>query len=192
MEAVLGLSRADPLQVSSIQDGEGILNGRAQGKRIFEHIVRHLDQLPSEVVLPLNFSGVQFLDISCADEIIGRLITRIRSGELGGKFILIQNADGTVEENIRAALDLRDPRLCCPLEDAGRTRIIGTISEELRETYELALRKGTMTTHDLHGQIAGLKLTAASNRLITLERMGLLYKVPADRGGRQFVYQAVG
>lgn len=193
--AVLGLNKVAPLQLSALRtgadtaNGRTLLNGRPVGKQIFETLIHEIDKLPSETVLPLSFRDVGFLDISCADEIVCRLITRIKTGELGGKFVILQDVDETVLENLEAAL--KEKKLCCLLEDGSRPRIIGEISNELRETYELSVRKGIMTTNELRHQITDLKLNAASNRLVRLEEMGLLYKVGTERGGRIFTYQAV-
>ncbi|MEQ1882143.1 MAG: hypothetical protein ABL878_14360 [Burkholderiales bacterium] len=195
MEAVLGLSRVVPVSVSALHteaDAGGnpaLLNGRVAGKQIFEKIIRHLDHQQSEIVLPLDFQGITFLDISCADEIICRLVARIKARELGGKFIILMNVDDTVRENVEAAL--KEKKLCCLIDEGDKTRICGVISDELRETYDLAVRKSTITTSQLQDWVSNLKLNAASNRLVRLEEMGLLYKVGAERSGRIFTYQAV-
>lgn len=195
MEAVLTLRRESPLGVLATSE-QKILNGREIGARLFDKIVRQLEQLRSECVVPLSFNGIEFLDYSCADEFLGRLVRRIRSGELEGKFVVIQEASVSVLENIEMALKERD--YCCPvLDDAGRIHIVGKVSEPLLRTYRFALERRTVTTGDVqeHFRHENLATSAASNRLVALCKMGLLYKVqegPSDHGGRQYVYEAVG
>lgn len=187
VEAVLGLNRAAPLLVISLGEPGKTLNGRARGKEFFEKIVHRMDELPADTVLPLSFAQVEFLDVSCADEIVCRLAKRIGSGELRSKFFVLMDLDETVKENIKVALEAAD--LSWPYDDNGRIELLGRLSQPLRETYELALHKGVITTHELQRTFAGLKLTAASNRLVSLEKAGLLYRI--SETGRQYTYQAV-
>ena len=44
-------------------------------------------------VTPLDFSNVTFMDVSCADEMLNKLIMRIRSGELGGRYVTVRGAN---------------------------------------------------------------------------------------------------
>ena len=195
MEANQVLKRAAPLGIVGLA-GADILNGRPAGVQVFEQVIRHLQSLPAEQILPLDFQGVKFLDYSCADEIFGKVLARINRGELEGKFVVIQNASETVLENIGMALRERD--LCCPaLDGEGTIRVAGKISDPLLRTYKLALERRTVTTGDVgeHFRQENLATSAASNRLVALGKMGLLYKVeegPSEHGGRQYVYVAVG
>lgn len=166
-----------------------ILNGRDVGARIFEKIVSELRSL-GDVIIPLSFRDVEFLDFSCADEIVCKMLLRIRAGELGSRFVLT-DITGSLLENAEVALNERD--LCCVLREEAVTRVIGKISDPLRETWEFAKKKGIVTTRDVEDHFR-IKTSASSNRLASLERMGLLILTqegPTDRGGRQYTYQAV-
>ena len=61
-----------------------------------------------DAVTPLDFANVSFIDISCADELLCKLLMRIGSGELGNRFTFIQNANDSVRETFEAVLKLRD------------------------------------------------------------------------------------
>ena len=54
--------------------------------------------------MPLDFSDVQFIDISCADEFLTKLLMRIGSGEMGNRYVFIQNANQSVRETLEAVL----------------------------------------------------------------------------------------
>lgn len=194
MVAVLGLGRGAPLQVSElgigreVEGGGKLLNGRQLGQQVFDKIIEHFDHQPPDVVVSLSFQGIVFVDISCADEIACRLMKRIKSGEMQGKFLILTDLEESVREIIAAALDQQD--LCCLAELPGRLEILGRISGELRQTYEFAASKGFVSTGDIQTHFR-LKMSAASNRLVRLEESGLVYRVANERGGRSFTYQAV-
>lgn len=190
----MALQRAPAFEVETVA-GKKILNGREAGVQLFDNTIKYLEGLPTERVVPLSFSGIDFLDFSCADEFLAKILRRIRSGELEGKFIVIKNASETVLENIEIALRERD--CCCPLEDAaGKIRPIGKISDPLSRTYHFSLSRRKITTNDVfeHFKREALALSAASNRLVSLNRMGLLYRVTeasSEHGGKQYIYEAV-
>lgn len=190
MEMDNKLKRAEALAIASIA-GTEVLNGREEGRKIFDKIVQRLESLSVDTLLPISFEGVKFLDYSCADEIICRTVSRIRSRDIDSRFIIIQDASPTVEENILIALTTRET--CCLLERGNKVEVIGKISEPLRETYTFALKKGVVTTGEVEKEF-GLKVSACSNRLATLESMGLIYKVeegPTGRGGKRYLFRVV-
>jgi hypothetical protein len=133
------------------------------------------------------------MDFSCADELMTRVLRRIRSGELGPRFIFLQDLPPSVEENIAAVFAIRD--LVCPkLTKGGQIELLGKIGPELAETYKLAVRNGRITARDVMTIAPDVGISAISNRLAKLQAMGLLVRtkegVP-ESGGRQFVYHAV-
>ena len=60
----------------------GILSGRPKGAELLEALMAHLRDSPEYSAAPLDFSGVSFVDVSCADEMLNKLLLRLRSGEL--------------------------------------------------------------------------------------------------------------
>jgi predicted transcriptional regulator len=104
---------------------------------------------------------------------------------------VLQDLSATVRENIEAALRERD--LCCLSQVEDNIEILGKISEPLRQTFEFARHKGFITTADVEKKFK-LQASAGSNRLSTLEKMGLIYKVeegPTSRGGKQYTFRVV-
>jgi hypothetical protein len=170
-----------------------LLNGRQEGRELAERLLAQLAAGEPDSILPLEFGKVRFMDFSCADELMTRVLRRIRSGELGTRFILLQDLSPSVEENLAAVFALRD--LVCPrLTKGGTIELLGKIGPELAETYHLAVRKGTITARDVTAIAPDVGASAISNRLAKLHTTGLLVRTKegaTEGGGRQFVYQAV-
>jgi hypothetical protein len=185
-----GLKRQKAYEVQGRTD---LLNGRREGHELGERLLAQLAASEPDSILPVTFGKVRFMDFSCADELLTRVLRRIRSGELGTRFILLQDLPPSVEENLAAVCALRD--LVCPkLTKGGKIELLGKIGPELAETYHLAVRKGTITTREVMAIAPTVKISAISNRLAKLQTMGLLVRTEAgaaERGGRQIRYQAV-
>jgi hypothetical protein len=185
-----GLKRQKPHVVAG---GTDLLNGRQEGRELADRLLARLAASEPDSILPADFGKVRFMDFSCADELLTRVLRRIRSGELGTRFILLQDLSPSVEENLAAVFALRD--LVCPrLTKGGKIELLGKIGVELAETYQLAVRKGTITARDVMAIAPDVGNSAISNRLAKLHTMGLLVRTKAGgpaSGGRQFVYRAV-
>lgn len=185
-----GLKRQKP---HAVQGRTDLLNGRREGRALADRLLAHLAASEPDSILPVDFGKVIFMDFSCADELMTRVLRRIRSGELGTRFILLQDISPSVEENLAAVFAIRD--LVCPKRTQGGTiELLGKIGPELTETYQLAVRKGKMTARDVLAIAPDVGISAISNRLAKLQTMGLLVRTQEgapESGGRQFVYQAV-
>ena len=185
-----GLKRQKPYTVEGRTE---LLNGRQEGRELADRLLAQLEASEPDSILPVDFGKVNFIDFSCADELMTRVLRRIKSGELGTRFILLQDIPPSVEENLAAVFAIRD--LVCPrLTKGGKIELLGKIGPELAETYNLAVRKGTITARDVMAIAPDVGISAISNRLAKLQTMGLLVRTkegaPAS-GGRQFIYQAV-
>jgi hypothetical protein len=113
-----------------------------------DRLLAQLAASEPDSILPVDFGKVHFMDFSCADELMTRVLRRIRSGELGTRFILLQDLSPSVEENLAAVCAIRD--LVCPKRTTGgKIELLGKIGPELAETYHLAVRKGTITARDV-------------------------------------------
>jgi hypothetical protein len=185
-----GLKRQKPHAVEGRTD---LLNGRQEGRELADRLLAQLAASEPDSILPVDFGKVSFMDFSCADELMTRVLRRIRSGELGTRFILLQDIPPSVEENLAAVFAIRD--LVCPkLTKGGKVELLGKIGPELTETYKLAVRKGQITARDVMAIAPDVGISAISNRLAKLQTMGLLVRTKEgapESGGRQFVYQAV-
>ena len=64
----------------------GILSGRERGEELLDRLMDHMQSCEPDGVTPLDFSEIAFMDISCADEFLSKLLMRIGSGELGTRY----------------------------------------------------------------------------------------------------------
>ncbi|BDI31496.1 hypothetical protein CCAX7_35470 [Capsulimonas corticalis] len=169
-----------------------ILHGRSPGKAIREIVTEHIEELPANSVLPLDFEGVRFVDYSFSDEFVAKLVKRIAGGDLVGKFVVLYHLSDLVRENIQAALTLRQ-LVAVHQRTNGDVELLGRVNEETLDTFNLARTKGKLTARDL--SIDGnLSITASSNRLSRLTDMGIMARVsniPVEAGGRQYVFSAI-
>jgi hypothetical protein len=142
---------------------------------------------------PFDFSGTKFMDFSCADELVVKLIKRVTGGDLAGRYVILRGLQESVRENIQAALELR--QIVCVYETAkGGPELLGKVNQEIQEAYDLAKEKGRITARDVVEQ-TGKTISASSNRLTRLKELGILVCVTneaVETGERQNVYEPVG
>jgi len=170
----------------------GILSGRDRGEVLLNQLMAFMQTADDDAVTPLDFTNVSFIDISCADELLCKLLMRIGSGELGNRFTFIQNANDSVRETFEAVLKLRDLAALFR-DDEGDIQVLGVLKTPIREALDVVLirKKGTSSefAHALHKNI-----NIACNRLNALQKMGLVCRVrdgSVPGGGRQFFYESI-
>ena len=167
------------------------MSGRDRGKEIREKVAKLIDAAPADRVLPVDFSSVRYLDFSCADELFGKLLSRL-AADLAGRYLVLTGLLPTARENVDAALKLRK-LACVSRMSGGEAEVLGEPPPELLETWKLARDRGALTVKDLVKEF-DIATNAASNRLAKLARLGLIAKVRTEgmeSGGRVFVYECV-
>ena len=170
---------------------EGILSGRNRGDELLDQLTDHLRSTGPDGVTPLDFSRVNFIDISCADECFTKLLLRIGSGEIGSRYVFVRNANESVTETLEAVLKLRGMAALC--ETAEGVRLVGDLKTPIREALEVMLEIKRGTSSEI-AQSLGKNINIACNRLNALQRMGLVCRVKDARvegGGRQFIYESI-
>ena len=60
------------------QAEQGILSGRPKGAALLEALMAHLQLSQDNTAIALDFEQVQFVDVSCADEMLNKLLLRLR------------------------------------------------------------------------------------------------------------------
>ncbi len=170
----------------------GILSGRERGEKLLDQLMAHMRVADSDAVTPLDFSHVSFIDISCADEFLSKLLMRIGSGELGNRFAFIQHANASVRETFEAVLKLRDLAALFKNED-DTIAVLGTLKTPIREALNVVLEKKKGTSSEF-AQALRKNINIACNRLNALQKMGLVCRVrdgSVEGGGRQFYYESI-
>lgn len=167
-----------------------ILVTRKKGEHVREVLTRQVQAAPCDSVLKIEFSGVIVLDYSFADEVIGKLVSRLVSGELGDKYVVLCGVKSDLKENIDVALKQRNLAVMSILDNDWEC--MGVVKSHLLRALELVNANGYMTARELseHLQIA---LNTSSNRLGDLFRLRLISRKEdiIVSGGRQFVYRSL-
>jgi anti-anti-sigma regulatory factor len=165
------------------------LSGRPKGEKILKDLLAHLTRYPVGARIPLDFTGVKFLDISCADEFLNRLLLRLRSGEIEERFLIIRGVNPSVRETIDAVLRLRGLVILCEGEDGFS--LLGEIKQPVQEALAILMQRKRLTSADLARELKKT-LTSACNRLTLLQKMGLAYRVKEEGiAGRQYYYESI-
>ncbi len=182
------LNQTPPFQFSA---PSGILSGRERGEEFLEALTEYLRDTDPEGVTPLDFSQVQFIDISCADEFLTKLLMRIGSGELGSRYVYIDGANPSVRETLEAVLRLRGLAALC--KEEGEVLLLGTLKTPIREALDVMLTRKKGTSSEIADALKK-NINIACNRLNALQRMGLVCRVrdgSVPGGGRQFFYESI-
>lgn len=147
----------------TVADGPADLVTRRTGKAVRDLIEGILSRLDGETVL-IDFASVRCLDLSCADEIVGRLL-RERARERS--FILVN-----LDEGHREAIDFvleRNNLAALAKTRTGTMEILGALAELARRTFQILAAKGEMSVEEV-AQELGVTLPAASQVLEELRR----------------------
>lgn len=170
----------------------GILSGRERGEDLLDRLMVHMQDAEPDGVTPLDFSKIEFMDISCADEFLSKLLMRIGSGELGNRYAYIQEANLSIRETLEAVLKLR--RLAALIKEAGgEISVLGTLKTPIREALDVVLQKKQGTSSEF-AEALRKNINIACNRLNALQKMGLICRVrdgSVPGGGRQFYYESI-
>jgi hypothetical protein len=151
-----------------------ILNGREVGAALKQQILQFVQQHGWDRLFYLDFSEVEFLDFSCADELVRGLLDDFVGREGGVRNIILKGTSPAVRENITAVMELR--KSVCLVDDGrGGVELLGPLSVPLRETLDLVLQNKRATARDVadHFKVA---INTASNRLTTLAEMGVIVR----------------
>lgn len=166
-----------------------ILSGRPKGEEIFKDLIAHMTRCHVGTRVPLDFTGVEFLDISCADEFLNRLLLRLRSGEVEERFLVVRGVNPSVRETIDAVLRLRGLVILCEGKDGFS--LLGEIKPPAREALTILMERKRLTSADLARELKKT-LTNACNRLTSLQKMGLACRVKEEGiTGRQYYYESI-
>lgn len=170
---------------------QGILSGRPRGAELLAELMQHLLRGPANAATPLNFSRVSFIDVSCADEMLNKLLLRLTSGELGRRYVYIAGANISVRETIAAVLQLRE--LAALYKDSGDIEVLGVLKTPMREVLDVLLAHKCATSAAISAAL-GKNINIVCNRLNALQRLGLVCRLrdgSVAGGGRQFYYVSI-
>jgi hypothetical protein len=168
------------------QHGEfEFLATRSKGRDVRGELEDQISRLrPDEVVI--DFTSVEAMTISFADEFVGRLYTSVASGDIVASLVLLT---GLNEENLATVsicLERRELPAAAIID--SQPVLIGA-PDYLAETYEQAVRLGTFSALELADRLR-VSSQNMNNRLKRLVEAGAVRRrrITSGRGGKEFMY----
>lgn len=149
-----------------------------------------LDDLLGEregVDLTIDFDGVEVMNMSFADEFLGKFLTS-QDFSATGTTVKVTGLNPDNRYSVVVCVERRDTQVVV-LEDDGALVLVG--DKILAQTFDQALKLGSFKANDL-AHAMSLTSQNANNRLKRLAEAGALRKAQAagsTRGGREFVYE---
>ncbi len=174
----------------SLGGGAPILSGRPRGAELLAAVVARLGENPEPSATPLDLAGITFIDVSCADELLNKLLRRLRSGEMGRRYVFLQGGNPSVTETVETVLRLRGLSVLAKVGGDG-IAVLGELAQPMREALDVLLREKALTSAELATTL-GKNTNVVCNRLNALQRQGLACRQRADgAGGRRYAYLSI-
>jgi hypothetical protein len=174
----------------SLEAESGFLFGRAEGIQQKELICKQLETCPANTVLILSFKKVKFIDVSCADEVVTKVVGRIQSGEFPNRFIILDEVKPQHQENIEMSLSIAKKSVFARQD--GKWMALGELSQRLRDIADLLVQHGSITARQLFELLDFDNINESSTKLCDLYKHCLIGREPdrqpAKGGGTQFRY----
>jgi hypothetical protein len=167
---------------------------RPVGDRFLPLLEAALRDAPTPVVI-LDFSGVELIDASFADEVFATIAAQ-RARRKGPRACMALRAVNAASlDNLDIALASRPARepglrncVVPVISDQGRIDLIGKVEAHVAETVGLLRARGELTARDLANKL-GLDIAAASTRLKAVADLGLATRTETrDAHGKLFAY----
>jgi hypothetical protein len=177
-----------------------ILATRQAGRQLWDELSTYLPDADSDVFVFVSFKGVEVMDATFADEVVGTLAVRRSRKEAPFCLVMLEEANATCVENIKMALNTRMdrepadlPRLrncVLPLFDGTDVTLLGKVEDQVLQTFNLLSQRKTLTARDMADTL-GVTLNAASTRLKMLSDLGLARRFEYKNAlGREYVYKS--
>lgn len=163
------------------------LGTRLEGEKAHTEIFSELEKLPEGGVLILDLEGVEVLSGSFADEAIGKVLERLRKGELPGRYLILRTGNLEVLEDLEAKLIARRLGVLVEHKTEKGWKVIGCLPQHLFRFFQYVLAHPGVTSKDA-AQDLGVSLKTAS---LCLKRLSELRLLRAEReirpqGGFQY------
>jgi len=169
---------------------DGLLVVRKVAKKYREEVWDRIEQMGPNCVLRLDFHNVQFIDVSCADEVVGRILARLEAGELRDRYMILSGVKNQHKENIDTAL--RVSKKAIIVVNDGKWGFLGELVKSHQEVLAHVVQKNGITASELKEKMAYWSVNQASASLGALYKKRLiareLYRRPVPGGGRRFRY----
>ena len=164
------------------------LSTRSTAAKVREELEQAVRAVRDAQRVDVDFSGVEAITISFADEFIGRFMTARAAGDVGDVAVVVTGLNGEVEEALSICLERRDAIATARAKDGFW--LLG--GDQIQETtFESLVQRGVSTASDLATELS-ITPQNANNRLKRLTAFGVVrrQKEAPQTGGREFVYVA--
>ena len=179
-----------PLSLATSLEASFFLT-REQGKLVYQELTAHLQTLPEGRALTLTFPPNQLVDASFADASLIQLGKEMMADQFGARGLLLEGLSVDSIYNINAVIQARRLKLAFLIvEPSGTVRYCGQLEPSLRETLELVIRSGKLSTPEL-ADMLHLAANSASNRLKRLYHRHLIRReVEVSEKGLRYSYSS--
>lgn len=176
--------------VGAPKNEKDLLIMREIGEKTKEAICRKLSELAQNTVLEMDFSSIRFIDVSCADEVVVKVLARLEASEYPDKFIILSHIDAQHRENIETALKVAKKAVI--VKENGGWSILGELVNSYRKALSKVIELGSITARELQEEMGYNTVNQASTKLIFIYQRCLIarepYREAVRGGGRQFRY----
>jgi hypothetical protein len=122
---------------------------RPTGAAVRREIETFLSAVDAPSLTVIDFSQVGLLDFSCADEVIGKLVSSVRTANAPGEtYLLVRGVRDDHLEAIESAMARYDEALLVEQPD-GQVLVVGTLDDSRRRVLTAVLRRGRAGPADL-------------------------------------------
>lgn len=174
------------------------LSSRPDGEKFATYLRKEFEGMIEPIVILLDFSDVELMDGSFADEVFGTIASARSRKELELPVFVLCNVDSVSLDNLELALISRPARekgirnCVIPVKKVDETLVLcGKYEGHVRQTFELLNDRIHLTTNDVSQKLE-LGITAASTRLKVLHTLGLAVRIEKrDELGRQYIYRSI-
>lgn len=159
---------------NTVPFGSGNLVTRSTGRAVRSGVEEMLPQHDDGKITVIDFSAVRCLDISCADEIVGKLLLRYGNGH---HFVLVGVTEAHCE-SIDLVLERHGMAVVAQNRD-GSLQLLGPVEEPVRKAFGAVMQSDFAAASDVADRLA-LSMEAALPLLDELLTRGLVTQ-EADR-----------
>lgn len=153
---------------------------REEGQRVRPDIEAAIRAVKEKETLLIDFTGIEVMCHSFADEIIAIPLSRLIAGEYGEKRLVVRIDKDELCADLEAALNKRGLVLLRLRGNGHRNwSVLGNLSDELKNTLKVIGEEGPITTGSLADRM-DLKLPACSNRVVELGKQRLICRVRVE------------
>ncbi|WP_162788527.1 STAS-like domain-containing protein [Amycolatopsis albispora] len=164
---------------------------RSTAKLARESLEHEASTAPHDAEIIIDFTGVDAMTISFADEFLGKFYVAVATGDVAVSAVLLRGLNEETLETMQICLDRRE--LMAATVDGDEIHLIAA-PEHLDETYRHAVALRRFRAGELSERL-GVTLQNVNNRLKRLVSSGTLKReksIPSNRGGKEFVYTIPG